>query len=351
MSDYNTANAHGSGGFPSYGGSSPCKGGGRSGNGRGREGGKGRAHRRKGRHGGENGRGRGREGGKGRGRGRGRGGGGDSTGTEKNFVWVKCPIQYFALRETFKGGFPRLRRVRVNGKFIFCFTFSDIFEAAVSKKERMRLANLLNKQSGVKHRVIDLKTGLGVKVNVYNSVQGKNFTPFVYLLSSLDAICKICGIDLPPMWSREDQAASIVKQALLRYVKQKKFAAASIVKQTLLRYVKQKKFAAAAAASKVAAQVAAQAASHAGESAYLALEARACAVCDAAEEAEAAAAAISATEVASVNAKTGGVLFYSVAEMQAMEEAVAEAKAAAENRFGTISDTRWGDSSSDEDEE
>ena len=253
-------------------------------------------------------------GGKGHGRGRGRGHGGDSTGTVKNFVWVKCPIQYFALRETFKGGFPRLRRVRVNGKFIFCFTLSDILEAAVSKKERMRLANLLNKQSGVKHRVIDLKTGLGVKVNVYNSVQGKNFTPFVYLLSSLDAICKICGIDLPPMWSREDQAASIVKQALLRYVKQKKFAAsrredqaASIVKQTLLRYVKQKKFAAAAAA------------------------------------------AISATEVASVNAKTGGVLFYSVAEMQAMEEAVAEDKAVAENRFDyPMSGINWGDSSDDE---
>ena len=103
--------------------------------------------------------------------------------------------------------------------------------------------------------------------------------------------------------------------------------------------------AAAAAASKVAAQVAAQAASHAGESAYLALEARACAVCDAAEEAEAAAAAISATEDASVNAKTGGVLFYSVAEMQAMEEAVAEAKAAAENRFDYhMSGIDWGDS-------
>ena len=197
---------------------------------------------------------RGREGGGGRGRGRGReGGGGDKDGVIFAFIWNWSLVGQFALPSSFKNGFPRVRRVRVAGIEEEVFTFSDLLDAAVTKKERMRLANHLNKQSGVKHRLIDPNTGLGVKVNVWNSVQAKNFTPFVYRLSSLESVCKICGLDLPHEWSREDQAASIVKQNMIRYVKKKKFAAT-------------------AAASRVAAQVAAQAASHAKECAKLAAE-------------------------------------------------------------------------------
>ena len=254
-------------------------------------------------------------GGKGHGRGRGRGHGGDSTGTVKNFVWVRCPIGYFALMGTFKDGFPRVRKVGDT----YVFALSDLLDAAVTKKERMMLANLLNKQSGVKYRLIDPKTGLGVKVNVWNSVQAKNFTPFVYRLSSLEYVCKICRIDLPPMWSREDQSASIIKLALLRHVKHKKFAATAAAS----------KAAAAAAAAATATTVAATAA---------------------AVVTEAAAAAISAAEGARMNAAR--YLAMEARARAACDAAVEEEEAAAVTRtredFGEISSIPWGDSSDDE---